>query len=75
MKAKAFTFREDAANLPTKFEMSLLLDDVVYDYVFDILNAQISREYLYKKVKRRTLVFERTSPEFDSIKLSSDMGR
>jgi len=70
---QAFTFREDTANLPTKFKMSLLLDDVVYDYGFDILNAQISREYLYKKVKRRTLVFERTSPEFDSIKLSADM--
>ena len=70
---QVFTFREDAKNLPTKFEISFLLDGVVYDYGFDILNAQISREYLYKKAQRRTLVFERTSPEFDTIRLSSDM--
>jgi AAA15 family ATPase/GTPase len=68
-----FTFREDAKKLPTKFEISFLLDHVVYDYGFDILGGKISREYLYKKAQRRTLVFERTAPEFESIKLTPDM--
>ena len=68
-----FTFREGAKSLPTKFEISFLLEGVVYDYGFDILNGQISREYLYKKDKRRTLVFERTAPVYDSIRLTPDM--
>jgi AAA15 family ATPase/GTPase len=68
-----FTFREDAANLPTRFEISFLSDGVIYDYGFDILAGQISREYLYKKARRRTLVFERTAPEFGSIRLTPDM--
>jgi hypothetical protein len=68
-----FTFREDAIKLPTKFEISFLLDHVIYDYGFDVLGGKISREYLYKKAQRRTLVFERTAPEFDSIKLTPDM--
>jgi AAA15 family ATPase/GTPase len=68
-----FTFREDAGKLPTRFEISFLLDGVVYDYGFDILTGQISREYLYKKARRRTLVFERTAPEFAGIRLTPDM--
>lgn len=68
-----FTFREDAGTLPTKFEISFVLDNVIYDYGFDILNGQVSREYLYKKAQRRTLVFERTAPEYDSIRLTPDM--
>jgi AAA15 family ATPase/GTPase len=68
-----FTFREDAEKLPARFEISFLLDGVVYDYGFDILKGQINREYLYKKVRRRTLAFERTAPEFGSICLTPDM--
>ena len=75
-----FTFRENAAKLPTKFEISFVLDSymdlgikVVYDYGFEILDGKISREYLYKKAARRTLVFERTAPEFDSISLTKCM--
>ena len=68
-----FTFREDARKLPIKFEISFLLDQVIYDYGFEILGGKVNREYLYKKAQRRTLVFERTAPEFDSIKLTPDM--
>jgi AAA15 family ATPase/GTPase len=80
---RPFTFREDAKELPTKFEISFadysvidyLADSVgipvVYDYGFEILGGKISREYLYKKAQRRTLVFERTAPEYDSITLST----
>lgn len=68
-----FTFRYDAKTLPTRFEISFLLDDVVYDYGFEILNGQINKEYLYKKAQRRTLVFERTAPSFESIKITADM--
>ena len=68
-----FTFREDAVKLPTKFEISFLFDNVVFDYGFDILDGKVNREYLFKKAKRRTLVFERTAPEYNSIKLTPDM--
>ncbi len=68
-----FTFRVDAKSRPTKFEISFLLDQIIYDYGFDILAGQINREYLYKKAKRRTLVFERTAPDYRSIELTPDM--
>ena len=70
---RPFSFRDDSEKLPTKFEISFLLDDIVYDYGFEILYGQISREYLYKKDKRRTLVFERTAPGFESIRITPDM--
>jgi AAA15 family ATPase/GTPase len=70
---RPFSFRADKVSHPTKFEISFLLDHVVYDYGFDILQNRISREYLYKKAKRRTLVFERTAPGYESIKLTPDM--
>jgi AAA15 family ATPase/GTPase len=70
---RPFTFRVDAEKLPTRFALSFLLDKVVYDYGFDILDEKINREYLYKKARRRTLVFERTAPEYDSIRLTPDM--
>jgi AAA15 family ATPase/GTPase len=68
-----FTFREDANRLPTKFEISLLLDGVVYDYGFDILAGQVIREYLYKKVQRRTLILERDALKFSGFRLSAEM--
>ena len=68
-----FTFQENAVNLPTKFEISFVANEVVYDYGFDILRGQISREFLYKKDKRRTLVFERTAPSYESIKLTPEV--
>jgi AAA15 family ATPase/GTPase len=68
-----FTFQDNAWKLPTRFEISFMLDGVIYDYGFDILSGQINREYLYKKVLRRTLVFERTAPGFGSIRLTPDM--
>ena len=70
---QAFTFREDAGELPTRFEISFVLNNVIYDYGFDILGRKINREFLYKKAQRRTLVFERTAPEYDSIYLTNDM--
>lgn len=62
-----FTFSEAAKNKPTKFELSFIIDGVTYEYGFDILNNQISREYLYTTIKRRTKIFERTSPDHTSI--------
>jgi hypothetical protein len=50
-----------------------VVDGIVFDYGFDILRGQISREFLYKKAQRRTLVFERTSPNYESIRLSPDV--
>jgi AAA15 family ATPase/GTPase len=68
-----FTFIETAANIPTKFEISFVLDNAAYDYGFSILGEKINSEYLYKKAKRRTLVFERTAPDYNSIRLMPDM--
>jgi len=70
---QSFEFNASAINKPTRFELSFLLDGVVYEYGFDILKGQINSEYLYKKAKRRTLVFERTAPGYESIRTTPDM--
>jgi AAA15 family ATPase/GTPase len=68
-----FTFNNAANGKPTRFELSFLIDGVVYEYGFDILKGQINSEYLYKKAKRRTLVFERSAPGYESIRTIPDM--
>ena len=46
---------------------------MVYEYGVEFLNGEVNKEYLYKKTKRKTPVFERTSPDFKDITLSKDM--
>jgi len=68
-----FFFHSSAKSKPTSFEISFIINDVLYEYGFELLNGKVRREYLYKKLKRRTMVFERGNPEYESIELGSDM--
>lgn len=64
----------DKSNLEeTTFEVSFMQSGIIYEYGFSILNDQIVEEWLYRKVKRRSSLFHRTSPDWKDIKLSGDM--
>lgn len=67
-----FKFNNKSKDLPTSFEISFIIDDTLYTYGFDIYKNNITKEWLYKKQKRETLLFERTSPNFEDIKLNGD---
>lgn len=59
--------------MPSLFEVEFISNGMVYQYGFEILNREVCREYLYRKTKRKTLVFARVSPDFKDISLSSSM--
>jgi len=68
-----FIFSEIANETPSIFEVEFIADGLVYEYGFELLNGEVNKEYLYKKTKRMTPVFIRTSPDFKDISLSKDM--
>lgn len=72
-KVDNFAFSKSSDNTPSLFEIEFIADGVVYDYGFELLKGEVNREYLFKKTKRKTPVFERTSPDFNDISLSKDM--
>jgi|GEM_PF-957458 len=50
---------------PSEFEMSLLIDNLIYTYGFSLDNKQIYSEYLYFYNKnKKIMVFERNKQEF-----------
>lgn len=67
-----FRFNNISKELPTTFEMSFIIEGILYTYGFDIHKNTISKEWLYKKQKRETLLFERASSNYEDIKLSGE---
>lgn len=68
-----FLFSEVSNDTPSVFEVEFITDEIVYEYGFELLNSEVNKEYLYKKTRRKTPVFIRTSPDFKDISLSKDM--
>jgi AAA15 family ATPase/GTPase len=66
-------FSESSNETPSIFEVEFIADDVVYEYGFELLKGEVSKEYLFKKTRRKTPVFTRTSPDFKDITLSKEM--
>lgn len=64
-----FKFSVETAGEPTAFEAAFILDETLYRYGFEIIKGQINKEWLYKKVNRDTPVFERSSADWESIKI------
>lgn len=67
-----FLFQSGAKNMPMEFSVSFIVEEVLYDYGFSILNGKIVNEYLNKKKKRTVNVFTRSDSKFDSINLNTD---
>jgi len=59
-----FKLNETTINKPSSFEVSFSKNDIIYRYGFKILKHEIISEWLYKKVKTETLLFEREGPNF-----------
>lgn len=68
-----FAFHKSSDDIPSLFEVKFIVNDVVYRYGFEILKGEINKEYLYKRINRETNIFNRTSPDFNDISLTSDM--
>ena len=66
-----FLFNKMAKEKPITFSISFIIDDVLYDYGFSILNNKIISEYLDKKSQRTTNVFKRSGSGFETIKLNT----
>lgn len=66
-----FLFNKSSKEKPIKFSISFIIDGVLYDYGFSILNNKITSEYLDKKVQRTTHVFTRSGSGFETIKIST----
>jgi hypothetical protein len=68
-----FLFNEASVHLPTLFEVRFMANGIVYEYGFEILNGEICREFLNKKERRMTSVFNRTSPNKKDITVGRSM--
>lgn len=57
-----FRLDEDCINKPSKFEISLLLDNIIYIYGFQCIEELITNEYLYHYPNgRKSIIFERNN--------------
>lgn len=67
-----FKFQKGYSSTPTKYGIDLKIDGILYSYSFEVLDKKIISERLSKKLKRREVLIERTSPDYDSITLRSE---
>jgi len=63
-----FLFDEDSREEPSYFELVFLRDGVQYRYGFEADQYAVRKEWLYRKNKRETLLFERRGQEFPVLK-------
>lgn len=72
-KAEPFRFNTNSIKEPIRFEISFTMKDVLYTYGFEILNNEINKEWLEKKLSRTVNILERTSPKWEDINLRGDL--
>lgn len=72
-KDNYFKFEAGYESIPIYFCIELLIDDILYTYSFKTLNNIIIEEKLYKKVKRRELILNRTSERYEDIELKGEL--
>lgn len=70
---KHFLFDISGKEIPTEYAIEIVLDGIIYNYSFSVHNGLILTEKLTKKKKRRETILLRTSPEYSSIELKSEL--
>lgn len=60
-----FKLNTETENKPSMFEVTFLVEDTVYRYGFETINSIIVSEWLYKKLEKETMLFERTGSDFE----------
>ena len=70
-KPNYFLFNNASKDKPTSFSIAFIVEGILYDYGFSVLNNKIIKEYLDKKEKRTVNVFTRNGSTFENIKINS----
>lgn len=70
-KPNYFLFNNASKDKPTSFSIAFIVDGILYDYGFSVLNNKIISEHLDKKDKRTVNVFTRSGSNFETIKINS----
>lgn len=70
-KPNYFLFNNASKDKPTSFSIAFIVEGILYDYGFSVLNNKIIKEYLDKKEKRTVNVFIRNGSTFENIKINS----
>lgn len=68
-----FLFDTNSKDLPTEYSIEIVMDGVAYHYSFSVYEGLIQTEKLTKKKKRTETILLRTSPEYNSISLKSEL--
>ena len=67
-----FLFSSESKNEPSKFEVVFIVieeEEIMYRYGFELTNNNVSKEWLYRKVKKEICVFERDNQAIEKIKI------
>lgn len=70
-KPNYFLFNNASKDRPTSFSIAFIVDGILYDYGFSVLDNKIINEHLDKKEKRTVNVFTRSGSNFETIKINS----
>ena len=70
---KHFLFDIVSENTPSEYEIEIVIDGIIYNYSFSVLNGLILSEKLTKKKRRTETILDRKSPKFSSITLKSEL--
>ena len=67
-----FKFINEYQKIPTKFELGVVLDDVLYNYGFEILNGFVVKEWLDRKDERTFRLIDRKGSSYKTVELSGE---
>lgn len=70
---KYFLFDINSKSIPTEYAIEIVLDGITYSYSFAILEGLVVSEKLTKKKQRTETILLRTSAEYSSINLKSEL--
>lgn len=70
---KHFLFDVSGKEIPTEYAIEIVMDGTIYNYSFSVHNGLILFERLTKKKRRTETILLRTSPEYSSIALKSEL--
>ena len=68
-----FLFNIENRTAPSEYEIEIVVKEITYAYSFSVLDGKIIYEKLTKKRKRTEVILSRTSPDFNSISLKSEL--
>lgn len=63
VQSSPFLFDAKYVNTPSEFGIELIIDNITYSYEYSLLDGFIKYERLYRKVKRKELILDRTETD------------